>query len=548
VTALAFAALFTYRGMAPGLRPNTIQDDARQHIFWLQKYRDPELFRGDLIADYFEAVAPLGYKGLYWLLVRAVEPLVASKLLPPVLGLVAVGLTYGLVRALHPWAGCAFLASVLLGWHVWQLDDVVSGTPRAFALPLLLAVVWALVAGRALLAGLLVGGLGLMYSQVSLVGLGLLAAGLVRWRHRRPGLVRERRPWLALALAIALVAAAVLPVLRQLDRFGPVVTASVAREMPEFQTGGRLGYFTDDRFRFWIASNLSGLDLRARDRLLGGFPVLFELALLATPLPLLVLTRRGTPLVAALSPRTIVLVELLAVSVALFFLAHLLVFRLHFPNRYVKTSLQIILACSAGLGLGLLIQLLVGRFAEQWRMIAAGGLTLAFATGLALYPAGYVTYFVRDEHPRISAYVRGLPKDTLIAGAPRGMHTLAAFGARPVFHSLEHALAFHLGYYDQMRERMNALVEAYYAESPQVVLDFADRYGVDLFVVDRRAYGLFGDWFWTYIPGSAEPQGARVRELLRSDRSFVLQAAASRCPLLVDGDVALVSRPCVAGL
>jgi hypothetical protein len=34
-----------------------IQDDARLHIVWLQKFINPQLFNHDLIADYYQAIA-----------------------------------------------------------------------------------------------------------------------------------------------------------------------------------------------------------------------------------------------------------------------------------------------------------------------------------------------------------------------------------------------------------------------------------------------------------------------------------------------------------
>ncbi len=42
-----------------------VQDDARQHVFWMQRFIDGELFPHDLIADYFQSVAPVGYTTLY---------------------------------------------------------------------------------------------------------------------------------------------------------------------------------------------------------------------------------------------------------------------------------------------------------------------------------------------------------------------------------------------------------------------------------------------------------------------------------------------------
>jgi len=42
-----------------------VQDDARQHVFWMQRFLDPALFPRDLIADYFQSVAPAGYTAIY---------------------------------------------------------------------------------------------------------------------------------------------------------------------------------------------------------------------------------------------------------------------------------------------------------------------------------------------------------------------------------------------------------------------------------------------------------------------------------------------------
>jgi hypothetical protein len=67
-----------------------------------------------------------------------------------------------------------------------------------------------------------------------------------------------------------------------------------------------------------------------------GVPILYEIAALAALLPLLLLVRRQAPTVAALNPRTVLFGQLLVASFGLFFLAHLLLFRLHLPTRYVK--------------------------------------------------------------------------------------------------------------------------------------------------------------------------------------------------------------------
>ncbi|HMF28739.1 MAG TPA: hypothetical protein VKE42_08210, partial [Candidatus Cybelea sp.] len=39
------------------LRADLFEDDARQHVWWLYRYADPALFRGDVMVDYFRTMA-----------------------------------------------------------------------------------------------------------------------------------------------------------------------------------------------------------------------------------------------------------------------------------------------------------------------------------------------------------------------------------------------------------------------------------------------------------------------------------------------------------
>ncbi|NMG60044.1 hypothetical protein E1H12_16350, partial [Geitlerinema sp. P-1104] len=43
-----------------------VPNDARQHLFWMRRFLDGGLFPNDLIADYFQSLAPPGYRAFYW--------------------------------------------------------------------------------------------------------------------------------------------------------------------------------------------------------------------------------------------------------------------------------------------------------------------------------------------------------------------------------------------------------------------------------------------------------------------------------------------------
>jgi hypothetical protein len=263
---------------------------------------------------------------------------------------------------------------------------------------------------------------------------------------------------------------------------------------------------------------------------------------LAALLPLLLLLRRRLPPVRPLRDAAGVLPQLLVASFTLFFLAHLLLFRLYLPGRFVRWSLPIVLCIAAGLALAILLELLAARLPPRRRSPLAGA-ALALALALALYPAHYNGFFVRDRHPTVTAYLRSQPKDILVAGVPSEADFVPTLASRRVLTGREYMFPLYLGYYGEQRQRTEALIEAYYAQSPRAVADFTARYGVDLFLVNRAAFDarkiqdVWGEKF--------KPFTSTVALALRGAGHFALEEAANRCALFDDGEVAVVPASCL---
>jgi hypothetical protein len=550
LAALALSLLFASRTMAPAFGPReAIQDDARQHVFWTLRFRDPELFRDDLIADYYQSIAPPGYAALYWAVSFFVDPLFATKLLPFILGAGAALFVFLFARRLHPSPRAAFLATVLLSWYVWQYDDLPSASARAFLLPVLASMLWALAADRPTVAAALTGVISLFYPAGAAIGVALLGVRLLRrpggeslrWR-RWPRLTTDRASWLAFGVATVLAVAVLLPSQLAGSRFGPTISFARALAMPEFGPGGRSAFFVGDAFGYWVESYRSGLDLRVFDQAPPYVPILFKYAALASLLPVLLLLRRRLPTVRMLDRRALLLLQLLAASFALFFLAHLVLFRLYLPSRFVQWSLPLVLAVAAGLALGMLVDELARRSPPRARHALAAALALLLAGGLALYPAGYIGLFVTDEHPAVTRYLRAQPKDILVAGVPTDADSIPAFAARRVLVAREYSLPYHVGYYDELSRRTSDLIEVYYSDSESRLAEFAARYGVDFFLVNRYAFrkGRIGEtWVAPY-----EPYTSAVADKLDRSRRFVLLELARRCAVVDDGDVAVVPASC----
>ncbi|NEQ95498.1 MAG: hypothetical protein F6K30_01985 [Cyanothece sp. SIO2G6] len=137
LVALIYALLALQQAVS---HPFVVQDDARQFVFWMQRWQDPSLFPDDWIADYFESVTPWGFKGLYGLAIAlGISPFTVNIGLPLILGLITTYYLFRLTMGILPVPFTAWVACVLLNQTLWMKDDLVSATPRAFVYPCFLA-------------------------------------------------------------------------------------------------------------------------------------------------------------------------------------------------------------------------------------------------------------------------------------------------------------------------------------------------------------------------------------------------------------------------
>ncbi len=165
---------------------------------------------------------------------------------------------------------------------------------------------------------------------------------------------------------------------------------------------------------------------------------------------------------------------------------------------------------------------------------------------LSIRPA-YEAAFVKDGHPGVSSYLRTQPKDTLVTGVPTETDFVPTFANRSVLVNKEYLIPFHLGFYSELRQRMLELIDAYYAESVDEVLQFARRYGVDIILVNRQAFDeatSSGTWTGPW-QSRWEPFSSAVDLKFQRARQFVLPDLAHRCGVLDDGVVTVVSTTCL---
>jgi hypothetical protein len=484
IAALAVAALYSVLALRLAFRSrDLIQDDARQHVFWMWRFIDPTLFPNDLIANYFQAVAPAGYKLLYWIFAKVgVNPLFFSKLLPAAIGLLIGYLVFQLFLELMPSPRGAFFASVFLGQLVWLKDDVMSATPRAFVCPLFLAFMFFLVRGRVLLCLLMVAFQALVYPQAGFVALGVLGLRLLKWRNHRPHFTRNRRDYILFFAAVCVFGAAIFPFASSSARFGPVITREQARALPEIQPHGRSQFFVRG-LSYWVDAPRSGLVPN------GNPPHILALAFLA-PVCLLFARRKF---------RGAVLLQAGLAAVVMWAAAHLFLFRLHLPGRYSQWLFQILFAIGAGTSIAVLWDL-AGTWREQLRVKNASPAAIAITLAAVALSAGLLIYphlkqkfpadsYLAGEPREFFQFLRGQPKDTVVATLRNVGSLIPVFAQRSVLVSAEHAIPYHKGYYDLIRRRGQELVRAYFTANRAELRAFIDKYHIDLIIVSRTPLG-----------------------------------------------------------
>jgi hypothetical protein len=452
----------------------------------------------DYAAVYYRSVIPIGYRTLYLATRPVVDPAVLSKVLP--YALLAAFLALAGATAARLGGPAAALGTVALTLSSgFVLSQMVGGTPRGFALPLLAGVAAAVVFGRpgwlAVVAVVAAG----FYPSVAVIG-GLALAFLLlveRDIHPGPGRARWARAAGLLGLTALGIGLMVLPS-ATVTRYGSPIRPDELAAYPEAGPGGR--YQSGDYFParrepvqlFRVATRALSLTLTG-----AGPPwwaavharAASHAGLVRTAF--LVLTVAGL-LVAARRSGAARRLGLLAVAaLAGLVVACLAEPYLYLPERFITFPLAVLLLIGLPVAGGALASLVPAAWRGPWLRpagtVALVAVTLALLGGRGDGALGFTNV---NETPRLYAFLASLPPDALIAGWP-GDHVDAVpyFARRGALVTRERHLAFHRGYVEEMRRRTRALIAAVFAPDTGPLRRLRDEWGVTHLVLDLGYYG-----------------------------------------------------------
>ncbi|MGJ3249499.1 MAG: hypothetical protein ACFE0I_25945 [Elainellaceae cyanobacterium] len=531
---ITFALIYTFMGLREAFSSEyVIHDDVRSHVFWMERFIDPGLFPNDLIADYFQSVAPAGYTWLYKAAAfLGIDPIGFNKFLPLPLVLITTIYGFWISMELLPVPAAGFIATLLLNQTTWNTHDIPSGTPRAFIYPLFMAFIY-YVLRRNLLPSLVTIVLqGLFYPQTVFLSSAVLVLRVLRLDRGRPRLSRDRQDYVFCICGLSVAFVMLLPYALKISDYDPVLTVAEARSLPTLEGEGRKEFFFDDPLKFWFCGERSGMlpyNWCKYERPPQLWASILLLILLRFP--------KRFPLQEQITKHIVILPQILVASLGMFFLAHALLFRLHLPSRYTKHSIRILVALAAGIALVLLLDAVFrwaqrGRSHPLQRQLTVVGTLVLMSAYIFGYPLLMDEYpnpdYVRAEAPKMYQFFARQPKDILIASLSEQANNIPSISRRSVLASSEIANPYHMGYYNQIQTRVYDMMQAQYSLDMADVKAFIRKYGIDYWLVDANAFQA------DYIESNSwlrqiEPYSSDARRNLLAGQTPALATVMNPC-------------------
>ena len=521
-----------------------VQDDIRQHIVWLQRLIDPELFPNDFIADYFENLAPLGFKALYFKAAKlGIEPIWLARILPTVLAIITTVYIYLFTLKILPKASTGFLATLFVNQLVWLNDDLITATPRAFLYPLLAAFLYYLSINSLIPCLILMLLQGWFYPHILLIEMGVLTLKLLIIKRKSLRLTANKFRYIWWAMGLIITAIALYPLTQTPPELATVVTARQMQQMPEFNLGGRTPYFGTG-IRFWFYDN-SGLSLPA-------FPTIVWCSL---GLPWLLTTK--LPTVNLITNKIVILLQVTIASLSMYVLAHLFLPVLHLPSRFTYHSLRLILGITTAIVLTVILDTLKIWLDKKLHLPSKLldkikiALIIIVSTTIVIVPAipfiftSFQNWKV-GTNPEIYRYLARQPKDILVASLSEDANNIPAFSQRSILVGGEFAFAYHPVYYNRVKQRTVDLLQAQYSPNIEVLTSFIRKYGVDYIMLDKTAftpeYLLEKDWL---INSSWRDETELAIAQIESEFVSALAKLIPNCSVVSTDNSFLIDTSCI---
>ncbi|MGB3636766.1 MAG: hypothetical protein WBA39_04125, partial [Rivularia sp. (in: cyanobacteria)] len=410
-------------------------------------------------------------------------------LLPLVLGLIASGYCFAFCLQIIPLPMTAFMATLMFNQNIWRKDDLVSATPRAFIYPLFLAFLFYLCRKSLFPCLITILLLGFFYPQYVFICAGILVIRL--WDFSSGiRLSQQKYNYIFCAAGLGIAFLVLLPYALKSSEYAPIISVERAKQLPEFYPKGRSSFFNDNTFDYFLSGRSGILPKNLF------IPATYYFGLL---LPVLMRFRSRFSLLPKVTEEIKILPQMLLAAMGMFVAAHLFLFRLHLPSRYMEHNLRIVFCISAAITLTAILKALfsINYRQNKFYQIFIKLFTLLFTALISVMLIFYYPLFIKNfpktayqigEYPALYQFFQQQPKNILIASISEEVNYLPTFSQRSILIGREYAIPYHFGYYTKFRQRVVDLTQAQYSQSLEDLKTFIQKYQVDFWLLDSGAF------------------------------------------------------------
>jgi hypothetical protein len=212
----------------------------------------------------------------------------------------------------------------------------------------------------------------------------------------------------------------------------------------------------------------------------------------------------------------------------------------YLPQRYVAYAIPLLALMLLPVAIQAIARLLGPFRRRRWLaqcvvVLVCGALYLTTG-GRGNYQAGL--FEVPSSQQPVLRFLATLPPSTRIAAWPLDLgDNIPYFSRRQVLINSETHQVFHQGYADEMRRRMRALIDAYFASDVAPLIELRDRFGVEYLVVDEQHFAKQPPIY--FRPFDAWINAARAN-LQRSARGPEVLRQAERIAVFHNGSMVVL--------
>jgi len=477
-----------------------LNDDYRMHIYWMQKFEDPSLFKNDLLEEYSEFFQTPGFVALYRAGSKTIGLLETSKIIQLLLIIITAFFSYLIISEIfnknfYEKIFSFFLLAICPGYY----EVLYGGYSRGIGYCITLVSIYLLIKEKYVLIFINLILCALVHPPSFIITSSYLA---ISFLFKRKNIKKLTIIYFIISLLIG--SGFLLLKYEQPDaKFGDLIWYD--RTMPEFQNDGRShvseiknifqtmynseikkSFSTQRSVRNLFRKKIEdcnyiffGKNIETLDDVCNFFNKNILSPLSVIGILFFLFKNNSTNKIRN------TLAMCLACSIILFIITDFVAMKLYFPSRYLRPIVQLLSIIG-------IVQIfsMVNNFKRMKPNISI--MLITFILFLAFHGTGFSRSHALNinvaDNSDILEFIKTLPRDSQIAANPVVSDNIPAFTGRKVFFNREHCLPFYKNYYSAIKERANKFFELYYTKDENTLNTIANNYGINYLIISKSDF------------------------------------------------------------